>query len=257
MKSEVIDYILSSRHFERSEKPRLYSSGLAILRRLNPTHRLVNSSYTPHNLKELLATLGHHLRTNQLTETKNDVTSSAARSPQPIAPSQRHVERNEKPPSEAQTSDEEKDHTNLSTEARINMDISRMIKELRFFSRKLQAATSDHDRKGLYKEANSLNDAIERNKALLRQLQKGNKVNYINTYFEADGENDFEVPENILKLNQKYTYMMSRRSKRLTKASKAEAAHGKDSPQHQQALSEWKHFDEVVKFLKTKLDEHK
>jgi hypothetical protein len=251
MKSEVIEYIISTRTFAESEKPNAYSNGLALLYRLNPSHALTNSAYTPHNMQALIKTLGYHLRNNQLIEV---VPVKAA--PQLPTP-EKKFKPSEKPIPEIHEAQQEEDHTDLSTEARINMDIHRMIKELRFFSRKLQAANSDHDRKVIYKEANNLNDAIERNKALLRQLQRGNKINYVNTYFEADGENDFEVPEKILELDKKYRLMMARRSKRLAKVTKKEALNGKDSPQHQQALSEWKHFDEVVKFLKTKLDEHK
>lgn len=239
MKKEVIHYILN-------EKSHTWEDGTAILKRLNPSHVLITRPDTPTNRVDLLKTLGHHLRTNQLQEVI-PLTAEEPHSAKRQAPSA------EKAESAQRTAQSEA--SDLSTEARINMDISRMIKELRFFSRKMQASTSDYDRSKLYKEANKINDAIELNKALLRQLNRGNKINYVNTYFEAEGEDDFEVPDGILQLDKKYRYMMARRSKRLAKTTSVEAKHGTDSPQHQEVLAEWKHLDEVVKFLKSKIDE--
>ncbi len=153
-------------------------------------------------------------------------------------------------PEEAESS-----NYDLSTEARINLDIDRLIKQLRHFSNKLQEYGSDFERKQVWKEASSIQDRIEYNKKLLRQLAKGQNVNYSNTYFQNHHETDFDVPENILGHNQKYRYMMSLRSKRKVKIEQALSNHGQDSPQHQHAVADWKHYDDVVKHLKTKLDE--
>jgi hypothetical protein len=249
MKKEVIHYILNAQTTPWEE-------GTAILKRLNPSHVLITRPDTPTNRVELLKTLGHHLRTNQLQEVApvSDTTSFRFEKRSgaiPESPSPTTAEPNTKYqiPNTAEHSE------GLSTEARLNLDINRMILEVRYFSRKLQAGRSDYERMKLYAEANKINDAIEHNKSLLRQLNRGNKINYVNTYFEAEGEDDFEVPDSILQIDKKYRYMMARRSKRLARSQEMEARHGTDSPQHQEVLAEWKHYDEVVKFLKSKIDE--
>ncbi len=236
MKREVIQYILN-------KDKATWQQGLIILQKLNPSHPLLAYPDTVNNRQSLLQTLGHHLRSNELTEVTQVRRLEVVPTKKSIS-RKREKETAQEPPSD------------LSTEARINLDIHRMIKELRFFSRKLQAATSDFARQGIYSEANKLNEAIEHNKKLLRQLQQGSKVKYVNTYFEKEEENEFEVPSSILELDKKYRLMMSRRSKKLKKAREKEQKHGTDSPQHQQALAEWKHKEEVVNFLKSKLDEH-
>lgn len=241
MKKNLIDTILSISNQPTAEN---FQAGKNIIAQLSgPISPGINLH--PQTHQQLLHSLGQILRTYDFENhpansqpPKANITESKQSNP------------NTQPPQHTE-------ETDLSTAARINLDIRRMVSQVRYHSRQLQAATSDRERVQIYKEADKINEAIWRSQDLLRQLEKGNKVKYTNAYFQADTESDFDIPDSILELDKKYRSFMQRRSKRLTKTEQAAAKHGQDSPKHQQALAEWKHCDEVVQHLKAKLDEFK
>jgi hypothetical protein len=226
IRQEVIEWILQREQAQ-------YSAGTALLERLDPTHKLLTSPPTLRNLKFLKLELGTRLKNNQLTEIQRA-----------------QQEQNYQPAAEIDA-----DITpDLSTEARINKDIQRMIRIERGLSAKLVSASSDLQRMKIYAEADIVSGEITKSKQILNQLQKGQKVEYKNVYFSKPEETDFHVPSNPLELDKKYRYMMSKRSKRKEKAEKYEQKHGRDSLKHQQALAEWKQADDAVKHLKSALD---
>lgn len=143
----------------------------------------------------------------------------------------------------------------ISTEQKINLDIDRMLKIRSALHNKLHDCTTNDQRKAVLDEAQQVQDQIAYSKDLLRKLKAGHKEVYNNTYFSPPEENHFDVPDNLLELDKKYRYMMAIRAKRKAKVQAEEIAHGTNSLKHQQALAEWKHYDEVVNRLKSALDE--
>lgn len=226
IRQEVIEWILQRDNAQ-------YTEGAILLQRLDPTHKLITAPPTLRNLKFLKLELGTRLKNDQLTE---------------LQQIQKDHEYQPAKEIDVEITPE------LSTEARINKDIQRMIRIERGLSAKLVSATSDLQRMKIYAEADIVSGEITKSKQILNQLQKGQKVEYKNVYFSKPEETDFHVPSNPLELDKKYRYMMSKRSKRKEKAEKYEQKHGRDSLKHQQALAEWKQADDAVKHLKSALD---
>ena len=147
------------------------------------------------------------------------------------------------------------DDTELSTEAKLNLDIGEKIKILRWHQNHFHDLNTESERKKNWYEANKVNEDINYCKRLLRQLQQGKKVNIDQKYFEKKGETDFDVPDTPLDHDNKLRKMRSIRSKRKKKMAIALQDHGENSPQYMEALKEWKHFEDVVNHLKNTLDE--
>lgn len=219
-----------------------YGEALELLQQLDPGNSLLSEADSPKNRKRLILFLGNRLKQNDFTVYHP---SSASH---PVLDTGSSSKR--KDTVEADTLP---DHEEMSTELRLNKDISRMLRGVNALATRMTQSVSDRERKQLWKDASKLQDQITYNKKLLRQLANGEKVTQKNAYFEREDEDIFEVPDDILKRQSKYQYLMSRRSKRKTKVDRIESTFGQDSMEHQEAVKEWKRFDDAVKHIKSKL----
>ena len=221
IKRQVVKFILEGSSASPEE-------GHSIIRLLDPDHSLLQSS----DLKRIRKYLGGRLKNKDLSIQNYQIQSKTDR-----------IETNA-------IDDVTKDNYTLSTSAQISIDLDRYYKILKGVANQLHSANSDRERMEIWKEASKLNDRIAYNKQLRRELEKGNKVNYSNTYFSKSDESDFDVPEKLHDLDKKYRYMMARRSKRKKKLSE-----NLDPVEYQKVLKEWQHFEDVVNHLKNHLNE--
>lgn len=237
IKTNVIQYILQKDTAD-------YRRGQILLRYLNPQHPALSLPETPNNRKILVAEFGARLRSGDFTIYEPAPVPENVREAQPSPTME-----------ETEIHDDTPDNYDLTTEARITIDLDRMTKIQRGIANKMIQASSDRERMKLYKDADAVQKQITLNKKYKRTLEKGSPVKYTNTYFNKPEESIFEVPDNILELERKYRHLMSRRSKAKSKVIQMEARHGQSSFEHEQSSKDWKLLDEAVKHLKSKINE--
>lgn len=187
LKQQVINWILSGESGD-------YSIGFQLLRACDP------QAPAPEGLKALQTALGAHLRRGI-----NDKPV--------ILPPQQPVQHNTPVQIDNSALDDGKDHQELSTQAKINLDLARLKSRRTFLHNSLHKAQDNNQRRKIVMDADEIQKEISYLLDQLRALEQGKAVS-IKSYQPKVKEDPFEIPENILEHDRKIRQIRMKISRR-------------------------------------------
>jgi hypothetical protein len=229
-----------------------FHAGVYLLKQVQPLDPIIYQNQTAERAQDLFLKLGQILMTGAAEDVPAvDVIIHTAE--ETIRPSETPTETAEAAEfTEPTISTAE----GLSTAQRLSIEIGNIKKNRALYHNKLHDCSTDQQRKALILDIDKATDAIKYKNKLIKQLEAGEI-----TAVPDDEKQDtagFDVPADIdtidlFELDNILRRYRSTRSKRAQKISRLEAAGQKDSPQYQQAVSDFKQLDQSIH----QLDEHK